>query len=139
MTFGLVYASHSLPKRQAIKLTFFTPCYHGCFQECPNLQLWFCVMQSNRITEEVATLQVKVFAWSPFGHQANQVASTKILVTMATKMFATSQGWVGLNGKIVVYYFQDTKLGLECMFLYFYLGQKLLIGTGVDKFVDVIL
>ena len=26
MTFGLVYASFSLPERQALKMTFFTPC-----------------------------------------------------------------------------------------------------------------
>ena len=46
----------------------------------------------------IATLQVKVFAWSPFGDQffrfsetffTNQVASFKILGAVATKMVAT--------------------------------------------------
>ena len=27
MTFGLVHASYSLPERQAVKLTFFSPCF----------------------------------------------------------------------------------------------------------------
>ena len=45
-----------------------------------------------------ATLQVKAFAWSPFGNQVfwlreafftNQVASCKILGAMATKMVPT--------------------------------------------------
>ena len=45
-----------------------------------------------------STLQVKVFAWSPFGNQlfwfretffTNQVTSSEILGAMATKMVAT--------------------------------------------------
>ena len=33
MTFGLVNASYSLPERQAVKMTFFAPCYMyvACF------------------------------------------------------------------------------------------------------------
>ena len=31
MTFGLVDASYSLPEGQAVKLTFFAPCWHSCF------------------------------------------------------------------------------------------------------------
>ena len=40
MTFGLVHASHSLPKGQAAKLTFFAPCSgNGEKTNCGNLFL----------------------------------------------------------------------------------------------------
>ena len=52
---------------------------------------------ADEFTAMHATLQVKVFAWSPFDNQlfwfretfSNQVASSKILGAMATKLVAT--------------------------------------------------